>query len=56
MSKVCSDGFGEIVYRDMGRRMESCRLDTVEAVASKEDAKGVVEGRIKAKQEEKSNE
>ena len=43
MSRVCSGGFGEIVYRDMGRRLESCRIDTIESVASKEDAKGLVE-------------
>ena len=55
MNRVCSGGFGEIVYRDMGRRLESCRIDTVEPVASKEDAKGLVEDRKKARQEEKAS-
>jgi len=55
MSRVCSGGFGEIVYRDMGRRLESCRIDTIEFVASKEDAKGLVEDRKEAKREEKAS-
>lgn len=43
-SRVCGDGFGEIVYRDRmgGRRLESCRIDTIERVESKEDAKAIV--------------
>ena len=48
MSQVCSNGFGEIVYRDMGR-MQSCRIGTIEPVASKEDAKGLVEDRKETK-------
>ena len=48
MSQVCSKSFGEIVYRDMGR-MESCRIDTIESVASKEDAEGLVEDRKELK-------
>ena len=55
MSSVCSGGFGEIVYRDMGRRLESCRIDTIESVASKEDAKGLVSDRKAAKQAEKAS-
>ena len=45
MSRVCSNGFGEIVFRDMERSLESCRIDTIEEVANKEDAKGLVEDR-----------
>ena len=48
MSKVCSKSFGEIVYRDMGR-LQSYRIDTIESVASKENAKGLVEDRKDAK-------
>ena len=54
MSSVCSGGFGEIVYRDMGRSLASCRIGTVEAVASKEDAKGLVEDRKQLKRQEKA--
>ena len=56
MSSVCSGSFGEIVYRDMGRRLESCRIDTIERVASKDDAKGLVDDRKQLKREEKDAE
>ncbi len=55
MSRVCSGGFGEVVYRDRGKRRQSCRIDTIEAVASKDDAKGLVADRNAAKKEEKAN-
>ena len=51
MSQVCSKGFGEIVYRDMGR-MQSCRIDTIEPVASKDDAKGLVKDRKETKSDD----
>jgi hypothetical protein len=53
---VCSDSFGEIVYRDVGRRLESCKIQTVERVASKEDAEGLVKDREEAEREQKSEE
>ncbi len=55
MSSVCSGGFGEIVYRDMGRRLESCRIDTIDRVASKDDAEGLVNDRKEAKREKKAD-
>ena len=44
-SRVCGDGFAEIVYRDRfgGRRLQSCAIDSIERVESKEDAKAIVE-------------
>lgn len=46
-SRICSDGFGEIIYRDRagGRRPQSCRIDTIERVDSKEAAEELVESR-----------
>jgi hypothetical protein len=55
MSSVCSGGFGEVVYRDMGRQLQSCKISTIETVASKDDAKGLVEDRKRAKEEEKAS-
>jgi hypothetical protein len=55
MSRVCSKGFGEVVYRGRGQRLESCRIDTVEAVAGKDDARGLVEDGKAEKQEEKAD-
>lgn len=54
-SRVCSNSFGEIVYRDMGRRFESCKIRDIEAVASKDDAEGLVEDRKKARQRERAD-
>ena len=52
-SRICSDGFGEIVYRDRlgGRRLESCRIDTIQAVDSKEAAAAIVEALMEADRE-----
>lgn len=52
-SRVCSDGFGEIVYRDRmgGRRLESCRIDSIQRVESKDDARAIVEASKEAKDE-----
>lgn len=35
MNRVCSNGFGEVVYRDLGRRLESCMIDTIERVEAR---------------------
>ena len=45
-SRICSDGFGEIVYRDrtMGRGLQTCRIDTIQRVESREAAEELVEG------------
>jgi len=45
-SRICSNGFGEIVFRDrtMGRGLQNCRIDMIERVESREAAKELVEG------------
>jgi len=50
-SSVCSNSHGEIIYRDMGRGLESCRIRNVEAVANKDDAESLVKDRESEKQE-----
>ena len=49
-SRVCADDFGEFVYRNMGRRVESCRIDNIERVESKDAAEELI------KQREEENE
>ena len=49
-NRVCSNSYGEVIYRDMGRGLESCRIRSVEAVANKGDAEGLVKER-KAQEE-----
>lgn len=44
-SRICSDGFGEIVYRDSpgAMRMNSCRIGKIERLESRDQAKARVE-------------
>jgi hypothetical protein len=50
-SRVCSKAFGEVVYKDRGQRLMSCRIDTIEAVESKDNARMLVDQRTKDKDE-----
>ncbi len=52
-TRVCSNSYGEVIFRDMGRGLESCRIRNVEAVASKDDAEGLVKVRNEAKKGER---
>ena len=54
MLRVCSNSFGEVVYRQMGRGLDSCRIRTIEAVSDKDDARGLVEDRKREKREAQS--
>ena len=51
-SRVCSNSFGEVVYRDLGRSLESCRIRTIDAVSSKDDAKDLVQYRMAIKRKD----
>jgi hypothetical protein len=52
-SKVCSDGFAEIRYRDRGMGMRRCRIGKIESVESKDAAKALVAERKDAKNVDK---
>ncbi len=54
ISRVCSNTHGEIIYRGMGRGLASCAIRNVEAVANKDDAKGLVTDRKAEKREMQS--
>jgi hypothetical protein len=54
-SRVCSKGFGEVVYRGHGNRLESCRIGTIEVVDSRDDAKALVEQRKSDKDQADKN-
>ncbi|MDH4072345.1 MAG: DUF6491 family protein [Gammaproteobacteria bacterium] len=45
-SRICSNRFGEIVFRDrtMAQGLQSCRIGKIERVESREAAKELVEG------------
>jgi hypothetical protein len=53
-NRVCADGFGEIVYRDRmsSQRLATCRIENIERVESKDDAKAIVKARKDAKDDE----
>lgn len=42
-SRVCSDGFAEIVYMDVGRQPITCRIGEITKVSSKDEAREIVE-------------
>jgi hypothetical protein len=44
-TRVCSDSFGEVIYRDLGRGLQSCRIRVIEEAASKDDVEKLVEDR-----------
>ncbi len=44
MGRICGDGFGRIVFRDMGSN-RSCRVKSVEPVADLAEAKALVSAR-----------
>lgn len=56
LNRVCSNSFGEVVYREAGRELASCRINTIEAVATKDDAVDLVANRKAAKKEERGGE
>ncbi|MFQ5548818.1 MAG: DUF6491 family protein [Woeseia sp.] len=51
LNRVCSNTFGEVVYRELGRGPQSCRIRNIESVAGKDDAAGLVEDRKEARRE-----
>jgi hypothetical protein len=53
-SRVCAEGFGEIIYRDRmgGRRLESCGIENIESVESKEDARAIAAARADASKDD----
>lgn len=56
-SRICSKGFGEIVYRDrVSRQLEKCFIDTIEPVVSKDEAKEIIAAREEEKEMAKDRE
>lgn len=40
-SRVCDNGFAEIIYKDFGR-LQRCRIGSIERVENKEEAKAMI--------------
>ena len=45
MSRICSNSFAEIIFRDMGR-IERCRIGDIERVQDKDEAEALVAERL----------
>lgn len=48
-SQICPDSFAEIVYEDLGRRLQTCRIDKIQRVESKDEARAIVDALQKDK-------
>ena len=55
-SRMCSKGFGEIVHGESGIGRLSCRVDTIEPVESKDEARAIVDEHAQWKKERKQAE
>jgi len=55
-SRICSSGFGEIIYRDSGIGRMNCRIETIEPVENKDEARAIIDEREQFEKEiEKQN-
>ena len=55
LSRICSNGFGEIIYRDAGRP-RSCRIGTIERVENKDEARALIAERKEFEKHSKQSE
>ena len=44
-SRICSGGFGEIIFREAGIGRMTCRIDTIEPVENKDEARAIIDER-----------
>jgi len=50
-SRICSDGFGKVAFRDAGRGRQVCQVDQIERVASPDEAREIAKAREEARRE-----
>ena len=55
-SRMCSKGFGEIVHGESGIGRLTCRVDTIERVENKDDARAIVAERKQWKKDQREME
>ena len=55
-SRICSGGFGEVIFRESGVGRMTCRIDTIERVENKDDARAIVAERKQWKKDQKEME
>ena len=52
-SRICSGGLGEVVFRERGIGPDSCRIDMIERVENKDEARAIVNEREQWKKDQK---
>jgi hypothetical protein len=52
VGRICSNSFDRVIYRDIARGAESCRILDIEAVVDREDADRIAEAREAARREQ----
>jgi len=55
-SRICNGGFGEVVFRERGIGPNRCRIDMIERVENKDEARAIIEEREQWKKEQKERE
>ena len=55
-SRICSSGFGEVVFRERGIGPTSCRIATIERVENKDDARAIIAERKQWEKDKKEME
>ena len=55
-SRICSGGFGEIVFRERGIGPNRCRIEKIERVENKDDARAIVAEREQWKKDKREME
>ncbi len=54
-SRICSGGFGEIVYRERGIGPNRCRIETIERVENKDEARAIIAEREQYKKDQEAH-
>ena len=55
-SRICSGGFGEVVFRERGIGPNSCRIEMIERVENKDEARAIIAEREQWKKQQKDQE
>ena len=55
-SRICSGGFGEVIFRESGIGRTTCRIDKIERVENKDDARAIVAERKQWKKDQREME
>jgi len=52
-SRICSGGFGEVVFRERGIGPNTCRIEMIERVENKDEARAIIAEREQWKKDQK---